>query len=185
MKTRFILITILALCSTSAFADNSSYRLLGTGFFAPSVVGKSNVYSPEVGAIIYDETDSTFYGYNHSGSWTVLSTASANVSSASTGQERIERISISGGSVPSISSQSGAWVSSLTRNSAGSVTLNIASGEFSSAPTCTCNAVGTSVGYAGCNITPAPTSTAVTVLTQTTGGSGVDLNVAVICMGPH
>ncbi len=42
-------------------------------FIAPQVYGKSNVYDPVVGEIIYDSSDSIFYGYTQASTWEALS----------------------------------------------------------------------------------------------------------------
>lgn len=48
----------------------------GLGFIAPQISGKSNVSSPHVGEIIFDSSDSTFYGQDGTG-WATLSSGSA------------------------------------------------------------------------------------------------------------
>jgi hypothetical protein len=62
-----------------------------------------------------------------------------SIYSNSSSVERIERLSVDStcSSTPcTITRQSGAWVSSVTRASAGLYTVNIASGTFSAIPTC-------------------------------------------------
>lgn len=116
------------------------------------------------------------------------------VSSSTTGTERVERAAVgaSGGSqgAPTlctsnpcaIYAQSGSWLSSVTWNSTGSYTLNIASGEFSSAPTCVVSVVG---GTLGVDFSGA-TNLSVSFTTFTTSTLAV-ANAAfnVVCMGPH
>lgn len=70
MKKEFLFCLILV-CSSVAQA--SSYRLLGGNLNAPTINNKTNVYNPVVGEIIYDSSDSTFYGYNQASTWIALS----------------------------------------------------------------------------------------------------------------
>lgn len=74
---KVIAILAVALFSIIAFAKDA--RITGVGFFAPSVSGKSNVYDPEIGALVYDQSDSTFYGFNHSGTWQTLGGSASGV----------------------------------------------------------------------------------------------------------
>jgi hypothetical protein len=62
------------------------------------------------------------------------------VTSSSSGLELGNRAQISFAASPSILSQSGSWVSGVTRNSAGSFTVTVANGVFSSPPSCSCDA---------------------------------------------
>lgn len=48
----------------SAAALASEYSIDGLGFSAPTINGKSNVSSPVVGEMVFDDSDDTFYGYN-------------------------------------------------------------------------------------------------------------------------
>lgn len=45
---------------------------MGTGFTAPQVNNKTNVYSPITGDIVYDSFNTLFYGYDHTGNWQSL-----------------------------------------------------------------------------------------------------------------
>lgn len=116
----------------------------------------------------------------------------ANVASQSPGMERVERVLFAGNgtgttvcssSPCSIVSQSGAWVSSVTRSGAGAYTVNFAPGVFSTAPTCLCTEVDlANAGF--CSLNGAiPTTSGVTIFTRTTGVNGVDEAANVICMG--
>lgn len=55
----------------------NSIEKFAVGFFAPAVNGRSNVYEPETGAIVYDQSDSSFWGYNHASQWVSLGGSSA------------------------------------------------------------------------------------------------------------
>lgn len=118
-----------------------------------------------------------------------------SVTSNSSGAERIERVSFSGNSAMSancssspctIASQSGSWISSVTRGTAGTYTLNMPAGIFSSAPTCTC--AGKSVGSwpATCSVSSVTTVSALIETFYATGNTGAsDAAVHVICQGPR
>lgn len=81
-----------------------------------------------------------------------------SVTSNSVGAERIERIKLTySAGVPAITSQSGSWISSITDNGTGDFTLNIASGIFSSTPTCICTSDDSS-GFRYCQGKPTTTS---------------------------
>lgn len=56
---------------------NASF-LQSLGFIAPQINGKSNVYDAQAGEIIYDSSDSTFYGHTHGSGWTSLSGGSGS-----------------------------------------------------------------------------------------------------------
>lgn len=101
------------------------------------------------------------------------------------GQERVERATITGSATtPTVASQSGSWISSVTRNSLGNYTLNIAAGMFSSTPSCTCICVNLSSGTSICQSLAATTSTSFNAVC-TNGTSGLDDIREIICMGPR
>ena len=112
------------------------------------------------------------------------------VSSNTTGQERIERVSVNGSVCSSspctLASQTGSWVTSITRSATGSYTLNIAAGMFTSAPICMIqNALllATSHVVFGINQSSA-TTTAVSFTSSTaTGAAAQDSAFNIICMG--
>lgn len=61
---------VLAVLSLTILAGGAeAAKIKGVGFAAPTVVGTSNVYAPEVGAIVYDQSTSLFYGFNSSNTW--------------------------------------------------------------------------------------------------------------------
>lgn len=122
--------------------------------------------------------------------------AGAQISSASSTLERLERAAFGGNtamtsncaSTPcTIASQSGSWVSSVSRVGAGAYTVNITAGEFSVAPTCTCS--GKSMGFwpVACAVSSVTTSGVTVETFGATSGSNVlnDSAVHIICMGPR
>ncbi len=96
--------------------------------------------------------------------------------------ERIERATVASGCA-SVTSSSGTWVSSVSKPSTGQCTVNIASGSFSSAPTCVCtvNVERT------CRMTAVPTTASFTVDIFNGGSPPIasDSSINVICMGPR
>ena len=108
-----------------------------------------------------------------------------SVTSQSTGQERVERVTVANSGTPTVSSQSGSWISSITDSGTGFATLNIAAGTFSSAPTCVCAAIPTVEGEDRvCTIPSMPTTSAVAVKTfRSDSPTEQDMNFSVICMG--
>jgi hypothetical protein len=113
------------------------------------------------------------------------------VTSNTSGMERVERARITGGSDSTdctsspctITRQSGAWLSSVTRSGTGGYTLNFATGMFSSIPECTCSAE-TGSSYGLCVYRPS-TSSSGTILTASNGTTPTDMRFSVICMGPR
>ena len=112
------------------------------------------------------------------------------VSTSSGFQERLERIRF-GGSTPvtnctsspcTIYSQSGDWVSSVTRSGAGSYSVNIPSGKFSETPTCVVDSRDVGTGGRGCYVIPESASSTAIPVECTIGSSG-DAAVGLICMG--
>src|SRR5258708_5595387 len=141
MKKAVLLVA--ALLATHAFADDASYRLLassGFDFAAPSVSSTSAVANKQIGMIIFDASTNQFKGLDSSGSWDAMTIpgTSANVYSSSTGQDRLERAKIANnGTTASITSQSGNWLTSVSRTGLGTVQLTLTT-AFSAIPTCTC-----------------------------------------------
>lgn len=108
-----------------------------------------------------------------------------SVTSGSVTAERIERIKVTNSGTPTISSQSGSWVTSLTDNGVGDTTINIASGMFSSAPTCVATGVRSSFAVP-LSFETAITTSAIRIRTFDTSGSGAaDLAFELMCMGPR
>lgn len=121
--------------------------------------------------------------------WSSNATELANVpftiggvfSNATTTIERIERANIANnGSACSVSSQSGAWVASVTRNGAGDCSVNFATGIFSATPVCEC----THSAGGPCEIANV-SSSVFQFRSRNTGGTATDAALAaIICMGP-
>jgi hypothetical protein len=107
-----------------------------------------------------------------------------SVTSNSSGAERHERATIANNGTASITRQSGSWLSSVTRNGTGDVTINIASGMFSDVPSCNCTAVDSGGNTTTCIINNAttPTTTAVRFLVSA-GATASDRGFHVACMG--
>lgn len=129
--------------------------------------------------------------------WTVIALDSpfphpisvGSITSNTSGSERVERALIAQGSNCSsspctITSQSGSWLSSVTRAGTGDYSLNIANGIFSAQPACV-------VLQWNANLQTIPTvspqtSTLFRITTATSGGTATDTrDFNVICMGPR
>lgn len=106
------------------------------------------------------------------------------VSNNSSG-ERIERAYIANNGTASITSQSGTWLSSVTRNGAGDVTVNIAGGIFSGTPSVSIIAVDNSAREITLSTTTPISSTVFRVLIVNTLFAGADDDFVVIAMGPR
>lgn len=70
MKRYIYSLFLFSIVATGTAVGAGRVNLNGLGFTAPTIAGKSNVYDAQAGDILYDSTDSTFYGYTHSGAWT-------------------------------------------------------------------------------------------------------------------
>lgn len=118
-----------------------------------------------------------------------------SVTSNSSGAERVERLSFSGGSDwnatacttgnCTINSQSGSWVSTVAFSSTGTYNVNVPSGIFSAVPTCTCNALLVGTGNGSCLVNysiSTATQLRVTVGNGTTATNG---SVNLECQGPR
>lgn len=111
-------------------------------------------------------------------------------SNASSNSERIERLSFGGASNPSycsstpctIYSQSGSWVSSITRNTTGNYTVNFSS-AWASVPTC----VATPLAQFSDSMLHinSPSTSSITLSSYNDGGAAADTGVNIICMGPR
>lgn len=118
------------------------------------------------------------------------------VTSNSAGRERIERAVFSGttigtacssGSSCTINSQSGSWLSSVSRNSSGNYTLNIASGIFSDTPSCAISCGSTSTGNVFTTLYNMSTHSATSISFGTVDSTLNNVNSAcsVVCQGPN
>lgn len=114
-----------------------------------------------------------------------------SVTSNSSGLERIERAngptgSSCTGSPCTISSQSGNWLSSVTRSSTGQYSANIQSGIFSAAPSCTCSTSRPGTGHAICYLNDVPpTSSSFVFGCIDAAGTNVDCTFSIMCHGPR
>lgn len=106
-----------------------------------------------------------------------------SVTSNSTGAERVERVRVTNSGSCAIASQSGSWVSSVSRPATGRCAVNFTAGMFSGAPTCVATR---ELGAGGvyCMINGAPTTSATEVYC-TTGAADTDSTFNLICMGPR
>lgn len=102
-----------------------------------------------------------------------------SVVSPSNGVERITRVFVTNSGTPTVTSQSGNWVSSLTDGGAGITTVNFVAGTFSAAPTCTVSAK-TLIPFISTN----PSTSSLVVTTTNSGGTPGDSDFSVLCVGP-
>lgn len=117
-----------------------------------------------------------------------------SVTSNSSGAERVERVIFNGStgtlstlctSTPcAIYSQSGSWVSSVSRYATGSYNINIATGIFSDKPTCTGAVVSTVPSMNVPLIVPASATSVGVTAYRTSTETTVDSAFNIICMGP-
>lgn len=190
---KYLMFVCLALAGTSVFGLDGQYHLndasletFGTmDVVAPVVSSESDVSDKQAGMIIYDASANVFKGYKASGSWVALSSGSGSPVSSGAAGQRVERAIISNSGSASITSQSGSWLSSVTRNGTGDIALTIATSVFSSAPTCVCSG-GPSNSNISCSFSGTMTSTSIpSIITRNVASSGsvADANVMIICMG--
>lgn len=174
----------LALSLTAASWSNqagASATKFSLDFTAPSVSNRASVGSPETGLIVFDNSDSNFYGQDSSGSWKQLNVAgNAALNPNPTGATIASAtISFSGGT-PSVSSQDGTWITSVTDNGTGDTTLNIASGTFGTAPSCVVTNIGSNTEG---RLYSTPTTAQVRYTSYTSGGSPQDGDFSAVCVG--
>lgn len=194
MKALNVVVVLGLIFSVSTFSqETSAYHLAdfsGLDFAAPAVPAAPSIgVVPDlrVGTIVYDESTDQFKGLNASGTWDPMTVpgGSANITSSSAGRYHVETASLSQTGSCAINSQSGSWVASGVNNTTGDCTWTIASGEFSSAPNCTCSPGNTGTGVT-CISRTSRTSTSIRLAVISVGGNNVaDTDVQVICMGSH
>lgn len=112
-----------------------------------------------------------------------------SVTSNSTGAERIERAGVTStcsSSPCTIASQSGSWLTNITRASTGNYTANFST-SFSSAPQCWVSCEGSGVQNNCFARMSTISSSAVTFISldSTSGPSVVDSKFSLLCMGPR
>jgi len=113
-----------------------------------------------------------------------------SVTSNSTGAERVERAQVTTictSSPCTIASQSGSWLTSITRTGTGAYSANFATGMFSAAPSCQVIATGgTNLAIINGNLSATPSSTA---FTWTSYGLSTatpeDSRFNITCQGPR
>ena len=81
MKNKKFLAVAAGICLFATVGYANNYLISGLGFVAPSIIGKSNIYNPQVGEIVYDSVDGTFYGYNQNNQWQALNASASTVPS--------------------------------------------------------------------------------------------------------
>lgn len=189
---------------TNTFAKTTSYATSGTGnAYLSSIVGYVNYAAFQPSLTIQAQGIRVSGG----GTCTVDNSAASqefqiqliplnqnfpmpylvgSVTSNTSGQERIERVSVTSSctSTPcTIASQSGSWLTSISRASAGNYTLNIAAGMFSATPTCVCYAGNTATLICQ-RLISSSTSSAININTSAvTTGTSTDGTFEVMCMG--
>lgn len=109
------------------------------------------------------------------------------VTSNNTSRERIERANVAatcGASPCTIASQSGSWLSSITRLGTGDYQLNFAAGIFSSTPSCVIMPINTAVNLLSPNVgSRTRSSTQWGFFAVNAAAGAVDIGFDVICMG--
>lgn len=109
-----------------------------------------------------------------------------SVTSNSIGAERFERVTVTStcsASPCTIASQSGSWVSSITRASTGDYTLNFVSGIFAAAPACNCTISGNTSAI--CFMVNNPNTSSFQFRTLNSSASLTDSQFHITCMGPR
>jgi hypothetical protein len=152
-KLMFVLCSLNALTATAWAWDLGTFSF---GLNAPSINGKTDARNVEIGDILHDTSDSTFYGCVAASSGTCSSwvplggSAAANVVVSSSSGEAIERARISwSGGTPQVDFETGNWLSSPTDVGTGEVSFTMTG--FSAQPSCFCTH----------RISPAPTASTV------------------------
>lgn len=147
----------------------------GNGNIAPITQAAPGTFASGDYLVIYYEVPIVGWSENNK-----APTLIGSVTSNSTGAERVERLTVANSGTASVTSQSGSWISSVSRSSAGVVVNNFASGTFSSAPSCNCNSIAVS---AACHITAISSSAATVSINATTTGTATDIGYHLLCMG--
>ncbi len=151
-----------------------------TGALVTSSSGVPSIAAGSAGT--YLQSDGTTVSFGTPG------VTSRNSSATTYNTEIVERAKIRcySGSSPTagITSQSGAWVSSMTNVASGCCTLTIATGIFSAAPTCTANIESGSVGNFVVTATQV-SATSHTFCFSNAGAAFTDVSGYIMCMGPR
>ncbi len=184
MKVAQLVLLIGSFFTTFQAHAGEWHLFRGADFGAPVINGKSNVPTPDIGDIVFDSSDSTFYGRINSTSWTALSGGSGgNVSNPSGVPTVVATALVDNSSgTPSITrSDDSGWSVSACGTACVDVTI---SGTFSSAPNCTCT-VFKSGGH--CAIDPTGYGTSTVRVKGFAQGSASADNLAFFlnCVGPQ
>lgn len=107
-----------------------------------------------------------------------------SVTSNSTGAERVERATINCDATPTITRQSGSWVSGVSQTATGDCTITIASGLFSDTPTCHVSGLWGAGGYGFASIASVST-TSLRWQMRNSAGTLADIDTFIICQGPR
>lgn len=107
------------------------------------------------------------------------------VTSTTTGQEHIERATISGAGACAITSQSGSWISSTSHPGTGRCVLSFAAGEFLAAPSCVATLSNSGASAWWCNNSIEPTTSSAEFYCTTSTPAAADKPFNVMCMGPR
>ena len=106
-----------------------------------------------------------------------------SVTSNASGAERFERAQVTSSCTSrpcTIASQSGSWLTSITRSATGTYSINYPSGTFSAAPTCVCNS---SINQNRFCSTQSATTTSVSILMADQTNTLLDSAFNILCMG--
>ncbi len=74
---KFLFFSVLLLSVAGFTYKNGDLVSKGLRFVAPGISGKDNVHNPETGEIIFDSSDSQFYGRDDANNWIQFSAAQA------------------------------------------------------------------------------------------------------------
>jgi|GEM_PF-6594398 len=186
MFSKYILAAVI-LASPFCFAED--FHLMDatamdlTSFSAPVVPNTTSVSDKVVGQIIYDASANQFKGLDSSGNWDAMTTPSGSYVNSS-GNERVERATVTAQCTSSpctIASQSGTWLSSITRSGTGSYSANFST-AFVSPPTCVATC-----GPTACIsiVSMVTTTTTATFVGSNSSNAPIDSSFSLICMGPR
>lgn len=188
---KMILMALLTLSAVNSFAQDTKGMLGVEGLHdvvVPTVWGTPAAGDLIQGMIYFDGTSGALKFIGNSATPVTIGVSSGSSVSTSGSSERIERANISNSGTPTVTSQSGTWIASLTDNAPGDTTINFAPGTFSGTPTCVCNGWDPSAANEGCgvNTNTTPSSSSYRIKTfDTSSGATSDRNFSIICMGPR
>lgn len=130
MKKAFtkLLVGATLFAAIPAFGYDSGMFMKGLNFTAPTIDGKVNVYSPVVGEIIFDSSDSMFYGFNGS-SWSIFNGLTSGTQAISGVKTFVDGAIIKG--VTDGSAASAGYIGELIESSMSSSVTPGLSGYFS------------------------------------------------------